>query len=177
MLSPRILARKLMGAALRHSAPESRDWAKATLRELDFIENDWAALFWALGSTTAIFRHSGRHWLVRLRNQGSLKEVGVNLIQKRAVGVASGAGIALVLAISALALLQLLGSVFPVLDMEGGMSWSAWMLVIALPELIILLLAWKFWSKRRPMAVGILLSAIVLGTHFVMHAATHIKGQ
>jgi hypothetical protein len=30
------------------------------LRELDFIENDWEALVLALGSTAAIFRHSGR---------------------------------------------------------------------------------------------------------------------
>ena len=28
------------------------------LREMDFIEGDWAALFWALGSATALFKHS-----------------------------------------------------------------------------------------------------------------------
>jgi hypothetical protein len=27
------------------------------LREMDFIENDWAALFWALGSVTALLKH------------------------------------------------------------------------------------------------------------------------
>jgi hypothetical protein len=27
------------------------------LREMDFVENDWAALFWALGSATALFKH------------------------------------------------------------------------------------------------------------------------
>lgn len=26
------------------------------LREMDFVEGDWAALFWALGSATALFR-------------------------------------------------------------------------------------------------------------------------
>lgn len=26
------------------------------LREMDFVEGDWAALFWALGSSTALFR-------------------------------------------------------------------------------------------------------------------------
>jgi hypothetical protein len=28
------------------------------LSELDFIESDWAALFWALGSARAIFKYS-----------------------------------------------------------------------------------------------------------------------
>jgi hypothetical protein len=27
------------------------------LRELDFVESDWGALFWALGSATALFKH------------------------------------------------------------------------------------------------------------------------
>ena len=27
------------------------------LREMDFVEGDWAALFWALGSATALFKH------------------------------------------------------------------------------------------------------------------------
>jgi hypothetical protein len=27
------------------------------LREMDFVESDWAALFWALGSATALFKH------------------------------------------------------------------------------------------------------------------------
>jgi hypothetical protein len=40
--------------------PTAQDWANAMLRELDFIESGWAALFWALGSTTAIYRYSSR---------------------------------------------------------------------------------------------------------------------
>jgi hypothetical protein len=27
------------------------------LREMDLVEGDWAALFWALGSATALFKH------------------------------------------------------------------------------------------------------------------------
>jgi hypothetical protein len=42
----------------RQVPPDSQDSAKAMQRELDFVENDWGALFWALGSTTAIFRYS-----------------------------------------------------------------------------------------------------------------------
>jgi hypothetical protein len=28
------------------------------LREMDFVENDWAALFWAIGSATTLLKHS-----------------------------------------------------------------------------------------------------------------------
>jgi hypothetical protein len=48
MSATRRLASKLLRAILRHSSADSQEWANAMLRELDFIENDWAALFWAL---------------------------------------------------------------------------------------------------------------------------------
>jgi hypothetical protein len=53
----RKLASKLMNTAARHAAPGTRDWVTAMSREMDFIENDWAALWWALGSTRVLFRH------------------------------------------------------------------------------------------------------------------------
>ena len=62
MGTPRTLAGKLLRAVVLLAPAESRDWANAMLRELDFIEGEWAALFWALGSATAIFRHAGRNW-------------------------------------------------------------------------------------------------------------------
>ena len=60
MSATRRWASRLLRAAVRHASSESQDWANAMLRELDFIENDWEALVLALGSTAAIFRHSGR---------------------------------------------------------------------------------------------------------------------
>jgi hypothetical protein len=32
------------------------------------------------------------------------------------------------------------------------------------------------WRRRKPMAVGILLSAMLLATHFVMHIMSHWNG-
>ena len=52
----RRLAAAILGFAIRHSASESQDWGKAMRREMDFVENDWAALRWALGSVSAILR-------------------------------------------------------------------------------------------------------------------------
>jgi|HubBroStandDraft_5_1064220.scaffolds.fasta_scaffold27685_4 hypothetical protein len=52
----RRLALKVLDAAARQAAPGTRDWITAMSREMDFIENDWAALWWALGSTRILFK-------------------------------------------------------------------------------------------------------------------------
>jgi hypothetical protein len=62
MGAPRKLAGALLRGMVRLAPQESRDWATAMLRELGFIEGEWAALFWALGSATAILRHATSAW-------------------------------------------------------------------------------------------------------------------
>jgi len=111
-MSPtRRLALRLLRVVVRNASSDSRDWADAMLRELDFIESDWAALFWALGSTTAIFRHSVprelRTWFGRHSNQ----EEGVILkhIRKNAAGTASGVVIAVGVLVSAFGLVRVVG--------------------------------------------------------------------
>lgn len=52
----RKFALKVLNTAARHAAPGTRDWVIAMSREMDFIENDWAALWWALGSTRVLFK-------------------------------------------------------------------------------------------------------------------------
>src|SRR5712691_10037566 len=58
MFAIRRVASWLLTAIVRHSSAESRSWANAMLREMDFVESDGTALFWALGSATALCRHS-----------------------------------------------------------------------------------------------------------------------
>jgi len=60
--APRRLASWWLGVVAKHTPDESRRWAEAMLRELDFIESDWAALWWATGSTGAIVRGCGREF-------------------------------------------------------------------------------------------------------------------
>jgi hypothetical protein len=50
----RKLAARTLIAVIRRARPEAREWAIAMLREMDFIESDWAALFWAMGSAKSI---------------------------------------------------------------------------------------------------------------------------
>jgi hypothetical protein len=173
MSTVRRLAAKLLRMVIRHWSDESQDWANAMLRELDFIESDWAALLWALGSTTAIFRHCMprglKAWFGKLFvPQGELKNIG-----KQAAGVVSGAIIAVgILAVSAFGLARLSLFLFPTWDVER-VPLAQWLVVIAIPETIFILAALALWRKRRSMAAGIVLSAIVLFTHFIVHVATH----
>ena len=57
MTAIRKLASQILDVAARHASPEVRDWGTAMGRELDFVESDLAALFWALGSATVLFKH------------------------------------------------------------------------------------------------------------------------
>ena len=52
----RRLAGAIVSTAVRHATPESRDWGNAMLRELDFVEGDWAALSWAVGSAATLLK-------------------------------------------------------------------------------------------------------------------------
>jgi hypothetical protein len=146
------------------------------LRELDFIESDWEALSWALGSTSAIFRHfiprGLRTWLGK--ESGREQEPMVKDIGKKAAGIASGVVIAGVVAIGAFGLVRLSFFFFPEWEL-GGVPW--WLAAIVIPEMIFVIAAVALWRKRRLMAVGILLSAATLVTHVIVHVATHGIGQ
>ena len=78
MTVARRVAFALVNAVARNVPPDRRAWGQAMVRELDFIDGDWAALSWALGSTTALSVHAGL-----------LKKIGRSI-----GGVLSGAGIA-----------------------------------------------------------------------------------
>jgi hypothetical protein len=52
----RKLATKISCLVVRTASPAAKDWAKASAREMEFIESDWAALRWALGSAKVLLR-------------------------------------------------------------------------------------------------------------------------
>jgi hypothetical protein len=56
MTTLRRLAVNTIKAVTQLASPVKQQWAQAMRRELDFIESDWAAFFWALGSTKILFR-------------------------------------------------------------------------------------------------------------------------
>jgi hypothetical protein len=172
MTFARRLASRLLHAVLRHSPYYSRDWASAMLRELDFIENDWAAFFWALGSTSAIFKHSVRGWKAWFGREASDKEEPMNDVGKKAVGIVSGVVIAGMLVVCAFGLLLLANYLLPGLGLDR-LEWTHVLTVIVIPEIIFIVAVATMWRKRKPLAVGILLMAVVLATHVVVHIALH----
>jgi hypothetical protein len=172
MSAPRRIATGLMRALVQYSSAESREWASAMLQEIDFIESDWEALLWALGCTTAIFRHSSGRISVWVGKQFGFEEGTMNDFQTRAIGVISGVGIAAAVTICFMVLTHLSGHIF-------GFSGSPWMLRLAMMMAVVLEVLFAvsvvaLWRKRRPMAVGILLSAILVGTHVAMYMSTHL---
>ena len=104
------------------------------LRELDFVEGDWGALSWALGSTAALFRHSvGRQ----------LETIG-----KQAAGILSGVvAAATVLTLSVLGLLLLASLLPPGLQLGNGPV--GWMFVLVIPEAVFVVTAVRLWRSRR----------------------------
>jgi hypothetical protein len=167
----RRMATRLLTFVVRHTSSQSQEWANAMLRELDFIESDWAALFWALGSTTAIFRSMGRGLIAMLGGRSAEKEeLKMKGIGEKAAGIALGVLIALGVVVCAFGLLWVWFHFFPVPGV-GPVPW--WVAVIVIPETIFIVAVVTLWRKRRPTAVGILLLAITLMTHFIFHLANH----
>jgi hypothetical protein len=166
MTAARRFATRLLLAVARHVCAESREWAEAMLRELDFIESDWEALLWALGSARAMCRHVGRE------RQSRHEEARVNEIGKKAVGMAEGVGMAVALLLLALGVMWMGFRYFPSWGLEQA-EWKHVLLMIVIPETIFVAAIIGLWRRRRPMAVGILLSAAVLATHVIVHLATH----
>lgn len=90
------------------------------------------------------------------------------------VGVTSGIVMAVAVTGFAFGLVRKLFYLYPTWDL-GPMPW--WVAMIGIPEVIFIAAAVGLWRKRRSMAVGILLSAVTLVTHFIIHVATHGNGQ
>jgi hypothetical protein len=162
-----------------HSSEESREWAEAMLCELDFIESHWAALWWALGCTTAIFRQSGRDVVRLLRRlagvRTGVKEASMNEGGRKAIGFASGVGLAAAVAAVAVGILFLAFSLFPAIE-TSGMQWLHLLIGVFIPETIFVVAIIALWHKRRPMALGILLFGAAAGLHVLVHFARHWRG-
>jgi len=100
----------------------------------------------------------------------------VKQLGKDIAWVLSGIVLVALLAVCGLGLLQLALHFYPRLSDLGGAPWAAWLLVFAIPEAISIVGIVKLWQKRKPLAVGILLTSVIFATHFVMHLVDHWNG-
>jgi len=53
----RRVAKGISKFVVRRVSPGSKEWAEGLAREVDFVEGDWRALAWALGSVLVLFRY------------------------------------------------------------------------------------------------------------------------
>jgi hypothetical protein len=169
MGAPRKLAAALLRGVLRLAPVESRDWALAMLRELDFIEGEWPALFWALSGAAAILRHAASAWRKWLKRKTG-EETGMNDTGKKVLGVGLGILSALALVGCALAGLRMISILFPGLEHS---LWVYWLAVLAIPETIFVAATVMLWRKRGPVAAGILAMVLVVAMHVAVHLTLH----
>ncbi|MGA2650660.1 MAG: hypothetical protein ABSF28_09060 [Terracidiphilus sp.] len=165
MGAPRTLATALLRYAIRVAPEASGEWAAAMLRELDFVEGDWAALIWALGSTTVILRDAASACRERLKGK-TKEEVGMNNTGKKALGVGLGLFSALALVGCAFATLRISGLLFPGLEHS---PWAYWLAVMIIPEAIFIIATIALWRKRGPVAAGILATGLMMALHVAVH--------
>jgi hypothetical protein len=172
MGAPRRLAAALLRFMLRLAPQHSREWALAMLGELDSVPGEWTAFLWALGGAAAILRHAGcgwRNWITQIKSH---REERMNSTGKKAIGLASGAVSALLLVLCAFGLLRLVDLLFPSLGIANT-EWTHVVGIIVIPEAILIAAVVMLWRKRAPIAVGILLTAVTIGLHAVIHVASH----
>jgi len=161
-------ASRVLHFIVRHSPAESRRWGDAMLREMDFVDDDWAALCWALGSTVAISRRS---LMQRLRNARDSDAWSVNgfrrWLPRVSVGIAAAAAI-LTLSIGALSTFAH-SSWF---DPSHGQLVDR-VFIVAIPSAIYAFCAVALWRSRKREASGILAAGAILVAHSIMYFVTY----
>jgi hypothetical protein len=185
MGAPRTFAEKLLRAMLRHAPEERRAWVEAMLRELDFVgldqkHSDWAALFWALGCTGAIFRECLRGWGtwlwkrcisllgIRLGEEGNK----MNSTGKKTLGVLAGMGIALAFGVVVFLLKDVIANMLLAVGIQRSM-WSHILTTILPVEAIVVVAAILLWRKQRaPVAIGLLVPAVGMAAHVAIFLAS-----
>lgn len=171
MLSIRRLATRVIEVVVRHSPPDAQSWGSAMLREMDFVENDWSAALWALGSTTSLCRHSLAQRLEALLHPmdgaWSLHRVAKKIPAMLAGMIAAAA----VLVICLLLLSSLLRASW--FDPAFARLFDR-LLFVVVPEALYLTSAIALWRLRKAaIAMGIVTAGAILMAHAVVHFVTH----
>lgn len=166
--TPRKWARALLRWALRIAPANSREWAEAMLAELDYVEGDWAALWWALGGVTVLAQRAGSMWMderFHRWREGVMEQMG-----KKAGWLILGAFGTVAFSLIALGVQFGGAQLFPQLGLRSSM-WIHLIGVIVIPLTISVGFAIWIWRRKRPVALGILLSATVMSAHVILHFA------
>ena len=166
----RKVASRWLAAMIRYSPGLSREWANAMLREIDFVEGDWSALQWALGSMAALCRYLIS---VELRAfHGKCRELSVKRVATGMLPLLSGAAAALIFLSICVAAFSALLHASWFNPMQQKLADR--LLIVAVPETAYLAGVLAFWRRRKVFAVGILSSGALLMAHALMHFLSHV---
>ena len=81
----------------------------------------------------------------------------------------TGVGTGFLLAVGGFVLLLV---VLHLISDPARMPFAAQLTIVGVPEIIFAVIAIKLWRKRRPIAIGVLATAVLLAAHVVTHVAT-----
>jgi hypothetical protein len=160
----------ILNGLVQHSAGEARSWGNAMLREMDFVENDWSALSWALGSGKALCRFSLLQEAKSFLDRAHRELSGKAMIRRMPTMLLGFTIAAAVLSLCTMTLARL-----------SHISWfdpmyykiADRLLFVVVPVALYLVSAAALWRRRRSIAVGILTAGVILITHVIVHYATH----
>ncbi len=142
----RRFAARVLNATIRRARPDVRGWAQAMLREMDFIESDWSALSWAIGSVRSV--RSASRW----KGRGEMNGERINRVSGR-----------IVTGLSALALLTVISGYFQAPQTDEGTAAHIFQLsIVLLSPMILLFLVSADWKKPLRSARTLAFPAAVL---------------
>jgi len=159
MAATRDAARRVLQFVIRRAPAGSRAWGDAMMREMDFVDSDWDALLWALGSTVALCRHS---LIEQLRNRRWSLQRNARVIASVLSGVAAAATV-LIISMLTLQSIQRTSWYAP---SQGRLVELLFAVVI--PDALCLLGAVILWRTHRRLASGILAAGAALGAHSII---------
>jgi len=138
------------------------------LRETDFVEGDWSALLWVLGSAAGLCRYSVSLELRALKKK--CMPLSARQVARGALPPLAGIAVsALFLTICLAALSYLLAS-----GLEPGQQRLADRLLwVAVPETVYVAGVLALWRRRKGFALGIMGAGVLLLAHAITHVVTH----
>ena len=162
----RSVARRLLHFIVRLSPPGTRSWGDAMIGEMDHIDDDWAALLWALGGTLALCRISLTEHLRNLRNILADKvptQRGATHLIKSILSGVGAAGVLLIISMLTLTTLQRTYWVEP-----SQVRFAQLLFAVVVPDGLCLLAALALWRPQRRLTSGIIAAGAALGAHSII---------
>jgi hypothetical protein len=151
ILTLRRITSRLLSLAAACAPTKFAEWARAMLGELDYVEDDWSAFFWALGSIGVLLRFSTIQLLriPKWRDNSMIRHTGQVLLGAVVAGIVCVAGSLVCMALLKVAGLQL-----------GDVRMSQRLIFIFLLEVTYVVIATALWHRRKFVSVGVSLAGL-----------------